>query len=67
MTELKKESFIGKIADFVVRTTMVFTTVLALLFFADYYDRFELVLLGLIFLVAIVTKGISNFVGGRKK
>lgn len=53
---------LSKICDFVVRIVMLFTIILALVFFAGVYPTYALVFgfLDLILILAIITKGLLD-------
>lgn len=54
-------------SDFTIKMIMMFTSALALLFFADHYGRMELVWLFLLMMVAIIIKGITAYAKSRRK
>jgi hypothetical protein len=53
---------ISKVADFTIKIIMIFTTIVALAFFAKEYPLSSLIfgVLNLIFVLAIITKGLFD-------
>lgn len=51
-----------KVFDFIIKIIMIFTTVLALVFFAGYYPKQSLIFgfLALLFVLSIIIKGILD-------
>ena len=48
-----------KISDHFIRTTMIFASFLFLLFAFEYYKRPELIIIELMFVIALIVKGIT--------
>jgi hypothetical protein len=51
-----------QVIDFIIKMIMVFTTIVALVFFAGYYPQFSFTFgfLALIFILAMMTKGLLD-------
>lgn len=51
-----------KVCDFTIKMIMMFTTIIALVFFANYYKQNSLVFgfFALVFVLAILTKGLLD-------
>lgn len=51
-----------KVCDFIIKVIMLFTTLLALVFFAGYYPKQSLIFgfLALLFVLAMATKGLLD-------
>lgn len=62
-----KTNLILQASNAVVKTTLLFTALLSLLFFADYYERFELVWIGLLLLTASITNGLVKILEKKKE
>ena len=54
-------SKLGKYADFFIRAVMLLTTFLLLMFFSTIYNLTLFVVIGLLYLVAIIIKGVEDF------
>lgn len=59
---------ISKVCDFLIKMIMMFTTILALVYFAGVYPLQSLVFgfLGLVFILAIITKGLVDIFSKEK-
>ena len=53
---------IGKAADFFIRITMIFTTALVLVVLNKLLGNFMLYILFLLFMIAIIAKGVTDIV-----
>lgn len=53
---------IGKVSDFIIRVIMMFTTIVVLLFLSNNVQGYSLIFgfLALLFVLAIITKGIYD-------
>lgn len=51
----------NRTADFLIKIVMLVSTVLVLLYFARVYNSLVFSILNLIFLIAVITKGITDF------
>ena len=51
---------IARTADFTIKVIMMFTTLVTLLHFTGIYNQLMFTVLSLLFLIAIVTKGVSD-------
>ena len=51
---------LGKVSDFTIKVVMMFTTIITLLFFWNFYNQPIFLFLGVLHILAIVLKGISN-------
>jgi hypothetical protein len=51
-----------KVSDFTIKVIMIFTTLVSLTFFTWFYEEQSLILsiIGLIFVIAIITKGLVD-------
>ena len=56
---------VGRFADFVIKSIMLFTTVIALMFFTQLYNPIVFWSLTWIFIIAIITKGVADIVEKR--
>lgn len=54
---MKKKIELGKIADFTMRTIMVFSTIVSLLLFSQIYNFWVFWILNGIFILSIIVKG----------
>lgn len=57
---------LGKVSDFIVRIIIIFTTLVALLFFAREYSTYAFTFgfLAILFIISLATKGLVNiFIG----
>lgn len=53
---------IKKILDFFIRITIILTIFINLQFFGVYYGRFELLIISLLFLIAVIIAGILDII-----
>lgn len=58
---------INKVSDFFIRIVMLLTTFIALMYFSSIYSLSTYFILGFLFLIAIVIKGITDFLIARRK
>ena len=56
-----------RVSDFTIKVIMIFTTILALLYFTTIFNQLIINSLLLLFLLALIAKGISDFVLVRRK
>ena len=54
-------------ADFFIKAVMLFTTIVALLYFAQVYNSLVFTILALLSLIALIIKGIADFTQSRTK
>ena len=59
--------FWDRASDFTIKIVMLFTSALALLFFADHYGKMELVWIFLMLMVAMIIKGVTSYVKSKRK
>ena len=57
---MKTSEKVGHICDFCIRVIIMFTTVIALLYFAEIQNQIVFTILTLIFLISIAVKGITQ-------
>ena len=56
----------SKSADFFIKVVIIFTTILTLFYFAQVYDSIIFTILGIATLIALIIKGVSDFIQSRK-
>ena len=56
----------SKISDFFIKAVIIFTTIIALLHFARFYNTVVLSTLALLTTIALVVKGIADFLIARE-
>ena len=54
-------SKLGRYADFFIRAVMLFMTFLVLQFFSVTYNQTLFVVIGLLYLIALIIKGVEDF------
>lgn len=59
---------IGNLADFTLKVIIMFTTFISLLYYTTVFTfSFMFIVLALLFLIALITKGISDALGKRNR
>lgn len=58
---------LSRSADFFVKAVIVFTTIVALLFFAQVYNAIVFSVIAIATLIALIIKGIADFTISRSK
>ena len=66
MAEDKRQNNLTSIASFVIKVIIMFTTVIALFYFAERYNQLLFTFLIILFLVAIITEGIGKLLNSSK-
>lgn len=64
--QLSKLELVDRTADLIIRVVIIVVVVLVLLLFNQMYDRFEILIILLIFILSIIWTGARNFVKGVK-
>jgi hypothetical protein len=57
---------LNKISDFIIKIIIMFITFLAIMLFAVMFNSFTFAIIGIIYLLAITTRGITDFIIARR-